>query len=104
MKQALEQFISYLHNIKNTSTNTELSYTRDLKKMIAFCEDKELTDLVGVTEGDLLLYLESMKEKNFKAATISRNIFPSSSALHQTGLLRNTRLLDSFENIKGDHQ
>ena len=50
--------------------------------MIAFCEDKELTDLVGVTEGDLLLYLESMKEKNFKAATISRNIASIKAFFH----------------------
>ena len=35
MEQAIEQFIAYLHNVKETSNNTELSYRRDLKKVIA---------------------------------------------------------------------
>ena len=33
MEQQIEAFINYLHNVKKTSKNTELSYRRDLKKV-----------------------------------------------------------------------
>ena len=33
MTQDIQNFIQYLHQEKNTSENTEVSYARDLKKM-----------------------------------------------------------------------
>ena len=50
MEQAIEQFITYLHNVKKTSVNTELSYRRDLKKLLFFLHSKGLTDLVDISE------------------------------------------------------
>ncbi len=32
MINAIQDYISYLHNVKRTSHNTEISYERDLKK------------------------------------------------------------------------
>ncbi len=34
----IREFITYLHNTKKTSQNTEISYQRDLKKMAAYLE------------------------------------------------------------------
>ena len=42
METEIQQFIIYLHNIKNTSTNTELSYQRDLLKIAPYIEQQEL--------------------------------------------------------------
>ena len=50
MEQAIDQFVAYLHNIKETSTNTELSYRRDLKKVIVFLRARNLTEWVDVSE------------------------------------------------------
>ena len=61
MEQAIEQFIAYLHNVKETSNNTELSYRRDLKKVIAFLRAHGLTEWVDVTEDDLKAYIASIK-------------------------------------------
>ena len=36
MKQDIHNFIQYLHQEKQTSENTEVSYERDLKKMILY--------------------------------------------------------------------
>ena len=36
----IREFITYLHDIKKTSTNTEISYKRDLKKMAEFLEER----------------------------------------------------------------
>ncbi len=91
MEQAIEQFIAYLHNVKETSNNTELSYRRDLKKVIAFLRARELTDWVSVTEDDLKAYIASMDEQNFAAATISRNIASIKALFHfmtQEGIIK----------------
>ena len=36
MEHELEKFIKYIKNEKHMSVNTELSYTRDLKKLCQF--------------------------------------------------------------------
>ena len=91
MEQAIEQFIAYLHNVKETSNNTELSYRRDLKKVIAFLRAHGLTEWVDVTEDDLKAYIASMGEQNFAAATISRNIASIKALFHfmaQDGIIK----------------
>ncbi len=82
MEQSIDRFITYLHNVKNTSANTEMSYRRDLKKVIAFLRSKGLTELVDVTAEDLQAYIISMNEQNFAAATVSRNIASIKAFFH----------------------
>ena len=82
MEQAIEQFITYLHNVKKTSANTELSYRRDLKKVFIFLRSKGLTDLVNVKEEDLEEYVDFMKEQHFATATVSRNIASMKAFFH----------------------
>lgn len=91
MEQAIDQFVAYLHNIKETSTNTELSYRRDLKKVIAFLRARNLTDWVDIKEEDLKDYITSMGEQHFAAATISRNIASIKALFHfmaQEGIVK----------------
>lgn len=82
MEQAIEQFITYLHNVKKTSANTEMSYRRDLKKVAAFLSTNGLTDLVNVKEADLKSYIVFMNEQHFAAATVSRNIASIKAFFH----------------------
>ena len=82
MEQAIEQFITYLHNVKKTSVNTELSYRRDLKKLLLFLHSKGLNDLVDVKKEDLEEYVASMKEQHFATATVSRNIASMKAFFH----------------------
>lgn len=82
MEQAIEQFITYLHNVKKTSANTEMSYRRDLKKVAAFLNANGLTDLVNVKEADLKSYIVFMNEQHFAAATVSRNIASIKAFFH----------------------
>ena len=74
MGNHIDAFILYLHNMKNTSENTEMSYRRDLYKVQVFMENRGLSDVKDISEEDMGAYVESMKEQNFAAATISRNI------------------------------
>lgn len=74
MEYLINDFIEYLHNEKNTSGNTELSYERDLKKLNAYFEKRGIESVKEVTEADLRGYLSELEDGHFAASTISRNI------------------------------
>jgi integrase/recombinase XerD len=82
MQEVVDPFIIYLHNVKNTSNNTELSYRRDLKKLVAFLQARGLTEWVNITKEDLDAYVEDMNEQHFAAATVSRNIASAKALFH----------------------
>ena len=71
MQQIIDEFIVQLHNTKNTSENTEVSYKRDLTKLFEYLEWKEVDD---VTKEDLENYISYLKGKGRAATTISRTI------------------------------
>lgn len=74
IEKAVDGFVSYLHKVKKTSYNTQMSYQRDLHKLRVYLEGRGITRLQqidGECLGDYVRYLE---ENHFAAATISRNI------------------------------
>lgn len=74
MEELIREFMSYLHIVKRTSENTELSYQRDLKKLSSYMEQHGISSISAVTETTLQSYVLYLERENFKAATISRNI------------------------------
>lgn len=74
MEQEIQGFVSYLHNVKRTSRNTELSYQRDLMKMMRFLHGQQVEKAEEVTEKNLHSYILELEEKGMSAATVSRNI------------------------------
>ncbi|MCR4755144.1 MAG: site-specific tyrosine recombinase XerD [Lachnospiraceae bacterium] len=74
MQKEIDSFISYLHNVKKTSSNTELSYQRDLKKLRVYLEGRGIRTVSDITEEALKDYVQSMASEGFKPATVSRNI------------------------------
>lgn len=99
MIKEIDSFISYLHNVKKTSTNTELSYKRDLKKFAAFFEDRGITSIKDVSEDGLKEYVQYMNDNDFKPATISRNI-ASIKALYHFLSMDNQDLTDISDKLK----
>lgn len=92
MEREIESFISYLHNIKKTSPNTEMSYRRDLTKMRIYLEITAASPKVHEVTGDnLKKYIAYMERKKFKASTISRAIASIKAFYHyllKEGLVR----------------
>lgn len=82
MEQTVQQFISYLHNVKKTSANTEASYRRDLSKFCTFLADKGIHNVSEITAEDLEAYVAYLKENKFAVATISRNIAAIKTFFH----------------------
>ncbi len=95
MEKEIESFISYLHNIKRASKNTEMSYLRDLTKMRVYLEITAGSPKVGeVTEENLKRYIGYLERKKFKSATISRNIASIKAFYHY--LLKEGRVQDDI--------
>ena len=82
MEREINNFISYLHNIKKTSNNTELSYKRDLAKMCQYLEGKGITDVKAINAEVLDSYIVYLEENQFAAATISRNVASIKAFFH----------------------
>ncbi len=74
MEREIRKFIAYLHNTKHTSYNTEVSYERDLKKLILFLQNRGVLHIENVTRQDLLAYMDYMHVEQFACSSISRSI------------------------------
>ena len=74
MVNAIQEYIDYLHNVRKTSFNTEISYRRDLDKAADFFAGQGITDITRVTETNLNSYLLFLERAGMSPATVSRNI------------------------------
>ncbi|MBS6180934.1 MAG: site-specific tyrosine recombinase XerD [Erysipelotrichaceae bacterium] len=75
MEIEIQNFISYLHNTKKTSGNTEVSYERDLKKMMQyFVGEQNIREVARITETSLNSYMLYLERKHFAASTVSRSV------------------------------
>ncbi|MBQ8946344.1 MAG: site-specific tyrosine recombinase XerD [Lachnospiraceae bacterium] len=82
MESSIQNFIAFMHETKNTSANTEMSYRRDLMKVARFLEARGISCLKSIKEQDLKDYIKDLSDQNFKAATISRNIASIKAFFH----------------------
>ena len=74
MEEYINGFITYLHNVKKMSENTELSYRRDLKKVMDYLREQGINDIKKVNATNLTSFVMYLEKNNFSAATVSRNI------------------------------
>lgn len=74
MESAIQNFINYLHNVKKTSHNTEISYQRDLKKMEEYLTEQGIAQADQVTAAQLSSYILYLERENFAASSISRAV------------------------------
>ena len=82
MRQTIEVFILYLHNVKKTAENTAMSYRRDLNKWADYMESLNITDVNQITVEHLKDYIQYLDEMQFKTATVSRNIASIKALYH----------------------
>ena len=82
MDQAINDYISYLHNVKKASLNTEQSYHRDLKKLAVYLSEKGISDIKDVTDRVLRDYIEELTNQGAKASTVSRSIASVKAFFH----------------------
>lgn len=82
MEQAINEFITYLHNVKKASANTEQSYQRDLKKLSVYLASKGIQDTGSVNDRILKEYIEELTIGGAKPSTVSRSIASIKAFFH----------------------
>lgn len=82
MKQTIDAFIIYLHNVKKTAENTAMSYRRDLFKWSDFLVSQGVSEVRQISEAHLLAYVEYLDGMQFKSSTVSRNIASIKALYH----------------------
>lgn len=82
MQKQIDSFITYLHNVKKTSNNTELSYKRDLTKVERYLSARNITDVTEISADMLEEYVASLEEQQFAPASISRNVASIKAFFH----------------------
>lgn len=99
MEIEIKEFITYLHNIKKTSVNTEISYQRDLKKMAEFLAERGIKNFKDVKELELEGYISYMEREKFASSSISRSV-ASMRAFFQYLWKEGVIAKDPAENLK----
>ena len=74
MINAIQEFINYLHNAKKTSKNTEVSYERDLRKMMKYFEAQGAMDVSKITNTNVNSYMLYLEREKFASSTVSRSV------------------------------
>lgn len=74
MTNDIDNFITYLQDVKKTSKNTQISYERDLKKMNNFLREQGIKSVSEITETGLNSYILYLEKEGKKPSTISRSI------------------------------
>ena len=74
MERAILKYISYLHDEKRVSYNTEVSYERDIKSAAQFFRQHDIDTPDKVTETNVNSYMLWLEREHMSAATISRRI------------------------------
>lgn len=102
MEYRIGEFISYLHDEKQTSKNTELSYKRDLTKLRCFLEEQGICEVDKITATNLNSFVLFLEKQKLSPATISRNIASIKAFYH---FLYKRRIVaeDVSENLKAPH-
>lgn len=75
MEEAIQKFIKYIHKTKKSSENTEISYQRDLEKLMNYFNTQlHITSWSEANATSLNSYVLYMEEEKYAASSISRSI------------------------------
>lgn len=71
---AINGYKDYLHNVKKASSNTIVSYIRDLNKYCTFLKENGVYSCKDIRNSDVDSYVKFLRKNGFSDATVSRNI------------------------------
>jgi integrase/recombinase XerD len=72
-QQFLHDFLSYISAEKGLAKNTLESYSRDLRKFLAFLHDKE-KNFVSLARTDIVDFIDLLRNEGYALSSICRNI------------------------------
>ena len=74
IQKSIDAYMKYLHDVKKTSYNTEMSYQRDLNKVHKYLQENGIKKISQIDEEILESYVTYLQEQGFANATVSRHI------------------------------
>lgn len=74
MKNSIDEYISYIEDVKKASNNTVLSYRRDLKRFCEYMVKNNVTSVDKITSTMINSYVLYLEREGKAAATVSRHI------------------------------
>lgn len=74
MNQFINEFITYLKEVKHASPNTVGAYRNDLKKLELYLEKQGIYSVSKISETNLNSYVLSLEKEGLTPNTVSRNI------------------------------
>lgn len=70
----IDEYTSFMANVRHKSLNTVESYGRDIKQYITYLDNTGITDLSAATKTTILSYLMSLQKQGRAASTVSRTL------------------------------
>ena len=74
MEQYINDFITYLQDVKHASKNTLQAYQNDLKKLMLFLGKQNISSVNKISETNLNSYILTLEKDGLSPASVSRNI------------------------------
>lgn len=74
MEQYINDFITYLQDVKHASRNTLQAYQNDLKKLVLFLDKQNISSVNKISETNLNSYILNLERDGLSPASVSRNI------------------------------
>ena len=74
MDDSVAQFLNFLAVEKNASNNTIAAYRNDLAQFQQFVTAKGITNWVGIRGDSIVEYVEALRAKQYKDATVARKV------------------------------
>ncbi|MCC8161390.1 MAG: site-specific tyrosine recombinase XerD [Oscillospiraceae bacterium] len=74
MNTYVEEYTSFMTNVRHKSLNTVESYRRDVTQYITYLSDSGIADVSSATKTTVLTYLLSLQKKGKASSTVSRTL------------------------------
>lgn len=74
MNTYVEEYTSFMTNVRHKSMNTVESYKRDVTQYITYLADTGISDVALATKTTVLTYLLSLQKKGKASSTVSRTL------------------------------
>ena len=74
MEWEIHRFIQYLHLVKKTTYNTEVSYERDLRKLALYLKEHNIETFADVTSEELRKYVKYLTDEGNAPSSVSRTV------------------------------
>lgn len=74
MQAYVDEYASFMSNVRHKSNNTIESYKRDVKQYIAYLSSSGITDFASTTKTTVLSYLLELQKEGRASSTVSRTL------------------------------